>query len=636
MKKLYFIFIAMLLIFNWGCETDEEFLTRPPNQILTVEQAFSDPAQVLSILANLYSRQFSYYRLNDWATFGDFNEAFYAHTQGVTNEFHTNTTWPFGGIRNFWTTWDYTYIRELNLFLERIENSQITEDLKIRHAAEARYLRAAYYLELAQFYGGVPIILESQKYDFSGDPSYLQIPRSTEAEIYDFIIQEAESLKVLLPADASSKSRATKGAALAMKARAAIYAASLAKYNNVITPSVSLPGGEVGIPTDRAEAYYNTALEASKEIIEGTAGSYSLYMKNPTNLSENFSALFHDKNANPEVIFADDYLLKYRTHYFTGANQPRFGAEEEEGGALNPSLNLVQEFELLDNTFSPLPTTDENGEPIYYESQLDIFANRDARLAGTVILPGSNFKSRPVDIWAGYQLANGTVISGNDRGDQRILPGKTIEQQVVGFDGPVEGAVQNAQMGFYLRKYVDPAPGSGQRGIQSEIWKIKYRYSEILLIAAEAAFELGQPDISANYLNMVRERAGFTIPLKGSDISFDRIVHERRVEFAFEGLYFMDLKRFRIAHRIFDGVSMNKENLLSEIGNATKRSTMPWGLWPYRIYNPGSENDGKWIYKEFLSNQVTGADNWQLGNYYSNIGNDILNNNPKIVRQPLQ
>ena len=135
---------------------------------------------------------------------------------------------------------------------------------------------------------------------------------------------------------------------------------------------------------------------------------------------------------------------------------------------------------------------------------------------------------------------------------------------------------------------------------------------------------------------MVRERAGFTIPLKGSDISFDRIVHERRVEFAFEGLYFMDLKRFRIANRIFDGVSMTKDNLLSDIGKATNRSTMPWGLWPYRIYNPGSENDGKWIYKEYLSNQVTGADNWQLGNYYSNIGNDILNNNPKIVRQPLQ
>lgn len=635
MKKLNYILLVILLSFNVGCVSDEEFLDRPPNQVLTVEQAFSDPAQVLSILSDLYSRQFSYYRLSDWATFGDFNEAFYSQTQGVTNEFHTNTSWPFGGLRNYWSTWDYTYIRELNLFLERIETSEISENIKTRYAAEARFLRASYYLELAQFYGGVPIIVESQEYDFSGDPTYLQIPRSTEAEVYDFIINESESLEKLLPEDSNIKSRATKGAALAMKARAAIYAASLAKYNS-ITPSVSLPGNEIGIEANKAVEYYNIALAASNEIIDGRAGAYSLYLKNSSNLSENFAAIFYDKNANSEVIYAEDYLLKYRTHYFTGANQPRFGAEEEEGGALNPTLNLVQEFELLDNTFAPLKTTEVNGDPIYYDSQGDIFANRDARLAGTVILPGSSFKSRQVDIWAGYQLADGSIISGNDRGDQRVLPGKTIAQQVVGFDGPVTGAVQNAQMGFYLRKYVDPAPGSGQRGIQSEVWKIKYRFSEILLIAAEAAFELGQSDVALNHMNRVRARAGFNTPLTESDISLDRIVHERRVEFAFEGLYFMDLKRFRIAHRIFDGVSMTRNDLQSNIGMSTKRSTMPWGLWPYRIYNPGSSTDGKWIFKEFLSNQVTGADNWQLGNYYSIISNDILNNNPKLVRQPLQ
>jgi len=635
MKKILIILIPLLSV-SWACESDKDFLDRPPTQVLTNEQAFSDPAQVLSIVANLYSRQFDLYTFNDWRTFGDFNEAFYARTQGDASQFHTNTTWPFDGMNGFWSTWDYTYIRELNLFLERVEVATITQDLIDRYTAEVRFLRASYYFELAQLYGGVPIILEAQEYDFSGDPSYLQVPRSTEAEIYDFIIEEAEALKSLLPADPESKSRATKGAALAMKARAAIYAASLAKYNNAVTPSVALPGNEVGIPSGKADEYYNIALAAAKEIIDGNAGAYSLYMKNTADLSENFAAVFYDKNANPEVIWANDYLLKFRTHYFTGWNQPRFGAEEEEGGALNPSLNLVQEFELLDNTFAPIPTTDGDGNPIYYDNQSDIFANRDARLGGTVILPGSEFKNRPVDIWAGYQLGDGTIITGTDRGDQRILPGKDEEEQVVGFDGPVAGAVQNAQMGFYLRKYQDPVPGSGQRGVRSEVWKIKYRYAEILLIAAEAAFELGDAATAATYMNQVRERAGFTIPLTAADITFDRIVHERRVEFAFEGLYFMDLKRFRIAHEIFDGVTMTKADLLADIGKATNRSTMPWGLWPYRIYNPGSPNDGKWIYKEFLSGQVTAADNWQLGNYYTIIPDETLSRNPKLAKQPLQ
>lgn len=635
MKKIQYILIAILLGSGWACESDSEFLDRPPAEVLTTEQAFSDPAQVLSILANLYNRQFSVNRLSDWQTFADFNEVLVTANDNLTNFWHTNNTWSFSGPNDYWTSWDYTYIRELNLFLERIEDATINEDLKSTYSAEARFLRALYYFELTKLYGGVPLILESQTYDYSGDPSYLQVPRSTEAEMYDFIIQEAEALKSLLPVDADSKSRASAAAAVAMKAQAAVFAGSLAKYNTS-TPSVSLSGGAIGIPAERADGYYQTALEAAQEIIGGSVGAYALYNKIPTNLSENFAALFYDKNANPETIFIEEYLLKFKTHGYTIVNQPRFGAEEEEGGAINPSLNLVQEFELLDNTFAPLPTVDENGDPVYYDNQQDIFAGRDARLGGTVILPGTSFKSRPVDIWAGLQLADGSVVSGSERGQLRDMPGSSVPVQVVGFDGPVAATNQNALAGFYVRKYLDPAPGSGRRGTQSDVSRIRFRYAEILLIAAEAAFELGQPQLAADYMNEVRARAGFTIPLTAADITFDRIVHERRVEFALEGQYFMDLKRFRIAHEIFDGVTMNVEDLRSGLGEATNRSTQPWALWPYKIYDPGNENHGKWIFKEVLPSRVTAADNWQLGNYYSSINNDILNNNPKLVRQPLQ
>ena len=636
MKKIHYTLIALLLIGGGACESDSEFLDREPAESLTAEQAFSDPNQVLSILANLYGRQYSVHRLNDWQTFANLNEVMVTAGDDFINFWHTNTTWPFGGPNNYWTTWSYGYIREINLFLERIEESPIDQELIEAYTAEARYLRAAYYYELAKLYGGVPIILESQTYDFSGDPSYLQVPRSTEAEVYDFVIQEADTLASLLPVDPDSKSRATAAAALAMKAQAALFAGSLAKYNSAVTPSVSLPNGVVGIPAERADGYYATALEAAQRIINGEAGAYSLYLKNPTDLSENFAALFYDKNANPEVIYLEEYLLRFKTHEYTIANQPRFGAEEEEGGALNPSLNLVQSFERLDNTFAPLPTVDADGNPIYYDNVGDIFADRDARLGGTVILPGSSFKSQPVDIWAGVQLADGTVVSGSERGQLRDLPGSSTPQQVVGFDGPVAATNQNALAGFYMRKYLDPAPGSGRRGTQSDVSRIQYRYAEILLIAAEAAFERGDPATAALYMNQVRERAGFTIPLTATDITFDRIVHERRIEFALEGQYFMDVKRFRLAHRIFDGVSMDVAGLRSDIGSATKRSTQPWALWPYKIYDPGAPNDGQWIFKEVLPSRVIAADNWQLGNYYSSINNDILNNNPKLVRQPLQ
>ena len=638
MKPFNYILLLALLGSAWACESDEEFLTRSPADVITNDQAFSDVAQVESILSNLYGRQYSIVRLNDWGTMADFNDIYVTANDGATNNWHGNSTWGWNGTNGYWGTWDFGYVRELNLFLERIPQATIPQDRIATFTAEARYLRAAYYYELAKLFGGVPIILETLTYDFSGDPTYLQTPRSSEAEVYDFVITEAEELAGILPKDAAGKSRATAGAALAMKAQAAVYAGSIANYQSR-TPSVVLKSDEgvsvIGIPNNLKESYYTTALEAAERIINGEVGNYSLYQKFPTNLSENFASLFYDKNANPEVIYQEEYLIKFKTHGFTISNQPRFGAEEEEGGAMNPTLNLVQSFELLeDNSYAPLPTTGDDSEPILYDNPEDIFAGRDARLGGTVILPGTAFKGREVDIFAGIRLADGTIERGSERGQIRDVNGEQL--QVAGFDGPVDGRSQIALTGFYVRKYLDPTPGSGQRGNGSDVSRIQYRFGEILLIAAEAAFELGDNEKAAQYMNRIRERAGFQTPLTAADIDLDRIIHERYVELALEGQRYMDLKRFRIAHEIFDGENLTLDNLKSNIGEATKRSTQAWALWPYKVYNPGSEDNGKWFFTEVLPSRVTAADTWQLGNYYTNINNDILTNNPKLARQPLQ
>lgn len=627
MKKIFYSILTVVLTLSVGCN-DDKFLNRPPTSLLSDEQVWTDEGQVLSLIGNLYNRYYDIASVKDWAALAGFNEAFFSNA-GSYGEFQSNG-W---GVAS-WGTWDYGYIRDINLFIEKCTAAdKLNADVKDRFLAEARFLRASYYFELVKRMGGVPLILEPLTYDFSGDPSYLRHARAKESEIYDFIIKEAEEIKVQLPVNAGEKSRVTKAAVLAMQARAALYAGSIAKYG-VNTPQVVLTGGEVGIPATMATGYYTKALAAAKEIISGSAGAYALYAKKP-DLSENFSSIFYDKANNSEVIFADDFKLKSgKVHGFTISNQPRYGAEEEEGGRINPSLNFVEAFEKLDNTFAPIPTVNGSGAPVYYNNQVDIFAGRDARLGGTVLLPGTSFKGRPVDIWAGFQLANGSIISGDDRGGQKTLPGKTVPEQVVGFDGPIDGFEFTAQSGFYIRKYLDPVVGSGQRGVQSEVWFVRYRYAEVLLNAAEAAFELGNTADAALYMNQVRARAGLVTPLTPSEITFDRIVHERRVELAFEGHYLYDMKRWRIAHLIMDGNAISASELSTDLGKATKRNTQPWGLWSYKIYDPGSANNGKWIYKVTKLSRVTGSDRFQLGNYYSYIADDIVNNNPKIVRNP--
>ncbi len=216
------------------------------------------------------------------------------------------------------------------------------------------------------------------------------------------------------------------------------------------------------------------------------------------------------------------------------------------------------------------------------------------------------------------------------------MPGTTTPVQVVGFDGPINAKEFTAQTGFYIRKYLDPSPGAGSRGTNSEVPFQRYRYAEVLLNAAEAAFELGDKATAAGYMNQVRERAGLTIPLTAADITFDRIVHERRVELSFEGHILYDMKRWRIAQNVWDGNAMSVSDLVSNIGKATKRNTQPYALWPYKIYNPGSANNGKWVYKIVLPSLVTGANRFQLGNYYSFIDDNVRSNNPKIEKQPNQ
>lgn len=619
--------LICILIYNTlGSCTKDNLLNQNPTNILLNDQVWTDPNLAFSVLGDLYNRVPEYQELEQYWNFADFDEAFPSNYGDYWRVQHQDYDY------NWWNYWDYGYVRDINLFIQKCRESNLPNTDKSRFLAEAQFLRANVYFELVKRMGGVPLLLDTMEYNFSGDASYLQHPRAKESEVYDFIINELDSASQGLPNDPSIKSRATWGAALAMKCRAALFAGSIAKHG-LTTPEVSLPGGEVGIPASMANRYYRIALTAAEELIN--SGEYSLYMKHPEDLSTNFADLFLDKNNNPEVIWEKDYKLRYRTTQFTVQNQPHSLTEEGAwSGFLNPSLNLVQSYEKLDNTFDTFATKDPNtGEYILYDNINDIFKGRDARLAGTVILPGSQFKGRTVDIWAGYVIPDGTIISGSSFGQQKVLPGETNPSQVVGFDGPIDGLEHGTQTGFYIRKYLDPTPSAGQIGTGSDVWWIRYRYGEVLLNAAEASYELGMLDSAAYFLNQIRARAGFKIPLKASDITFDRIVHERKVELAFEGHELWDMKRWRLAHVVWNGENVP---LTDKPWKADEPSTRIFGLWPYKIYDPGKPDDGKWIFKKVIPSVVTQAHRFRLGNYYSQIDPNVLANNPKLIQNPNQ
>ncbi|RDC61959.1 RagB/SusD family nutrient uptake outer membrane protein [Adhaeribacter pallidiroseus] len=612
MKSIYkfLIFGASLLPLS-ACQDD--WLEREAPNVILEEQVWNDPKMITSLLANFYNRLPAHSQINaGWENFAAYDEAMWSG-----NGEGSNNIFAYGFDR--WRLWDYALIRDINLSLESMEKfgTTLTPAEKTQFAAELRFLRAYQYFELVKRMGGVPLVTTQLIYDFSGDASALQQPRAKEAEVYDFIASELDAIKDQL-GNTGSNTRANKFTALALKSRAMLYAGSIAKYNSRLPAPIATPGGEVGIPADRATEYYTKALEASREII--TSNTYQLHTGNP-NLGENFYEAVSRKANNNEVILAQDFLVsKDKRHGFTYDNIARNIREDNlSSSIITPVLNLVEDYEYLDGTSGELKLrTVNNSDYIYYDNLQDVFANKDARLYGTVIYPGTSFRGLEVQVQAGVKVWNG---SDYQTVESDVLGSRYTDGGLLtGASGPQRSQTEVSNTGFYLRKYIDPAPGASTRGIRSDMWWVRFRYAEVLLNASEAALELDLLPEALGYVNQVRERAGF-----GSnsltELTLGRLQNERRAEFAFEDHRVWDLKRWRIAHEVWNGSEASPDAVL-------------YALYPYRVVRPGHPTHNKYVFDKLRAPRFRAPRNFQMGNYYSSIDQGVLNNNPKIIRNP--
>ncbi|SER62007.1 RagB/SusD family nutrient uptake outer membrane protein [Pedobacter rhizosphaerae] len=608
MKKIYIAFALLFGLSMNSCKHDE-WLYRESKTTITDEQLWNDPNLITSLLANYYDRLPSLHGVFNTGGMTEIDDAMWSGTrdQNGRNDFQ------YGN--DYGRYWNYGLIRDLNLSLESINalGGKLTPAQKSLFIAEMRFIRAFVYFEMVKRMGGVPLVTKQLIYDFSGDPTPLQIPRAKESEVYDFIYKELEEVKVDLSANNGIATRANRYTALALESRAMLYAASIAKYNSLMAAPITTTGGEVGIPASMATDYYNKSLTASKELI---AGPYALYNTNPDK-GANFYDMLNKKPVS-EVIFAKDFSLGTKVHRFTYDNIIKSMTEDNEASsAISPSLSLVESFNYLDGSKGTLKDKDANGNYIAYTNPADIFANKDGRLFGTVIYPGTTFKNNPVRMQAGvavynngaYQLTTSAVLGGN----------YTDGQIWTGFDGPKDDAVDVSNTGFYIRKMVSDAPAASTRGTAAVNWWPWFRLGEIYLNAAEAAFELGRPE-GLGYVNTIRTRAGF--PANSlSTLTNDIIRNERRVELAFEDHRYFDLKRWRIAHLVWDGTE-------------TDPNAVVMGLYSYRVVRPGHPDNGKYIFARVRPTRFRRARMFRMANYYSSIAQDVLNNNPKIVRNP--
>ena len=535
-KKILFLLAVISIGLIYSCSEDR--LNIEPLNIVTTAQAFSDESTVTAYLASMYNQM----PMEDPNFYGLFHPQ-PTLTDEALNVLERQKSYIGTGTSFSW--WGYTQVRNVNDFIKRAPKGTINETLKKTMLGEAYFIRAYDYFQMVKRYGGVPIIKTPQNFNGS-NLADLQVPRNKEKEVYDFVISDLDSAALLLP-ETNIKGRADKYTAIGFKSRVMLFAASIAKYGTVQL------NGLVGIPSSDANKYWQGAMDAANLVI--TSGKYLLYSGNPDK-TENFRSMFLLPD-NPESLLSRFYSYPDKVHSWDAFYLPvAIRGPSGFGSNMEPTLDLIEQFEYVDGTSDLLPMGTVSA-PVYYTNPLDLYKNRDPRLLASITVPFSSWRGTVIDVQAGIydfgvkieSMSYATLY--NPVTHQLDATNGTLH--VVGSNGFLSG--ECTQTGSYVRKYMDDKldQALAKTGGSSQPY-IEMRYAEILLNYAEAAIELAKVPEAKAKINLVRARAGI-VALADADVTLNRIRHERMVELAFENHRYWDVRRWRIADQIWNNLS---------------------------------------------------------------------------------
>lgn len=601
MNKLYYLlFAAAVVMVMPSC--NDNILDRKPLDIISDAQVYQDQTLANSKLTLAYTKMVV--MLNECPTLrnpkevtwdansDDWNgpfivneltdeglsnwiqgQAVKAKASGITNS---------GGILEWWEK-AYEVNRILNEFIEGMNTSSFSESYKNERIAEARFLRAFNYFFMVKRYGGVPLITKAQ---LVSDPkSELYAKRNSEKEVYDYIISEMDGIVGNLPTRAKTElGRVSRGAAMALKARAALYAGSIAQYG-----SEQLEG-LLGIPASEANSYYQKCYDACKQIMDWN--EYSLYNADADKV-QNFKNIFLKKNNSEDIMVIQHDATQRATSggngwvwdFFQCPHPHAWGAGNQDA----PYLEMAEEFERKDGTSGKLDRANLENK---LWSINELWGDRDPRFYATIWTQETAWQGSKVDLHNGLIKPDGTIqMDGAYKGV--VADG---DQLVDKKHGP----------GFGVMKYLDEKhDNKGERATSSTDYII-FRYGEVLLNYAEAAFELGKTNEALDAINQIRTRAGIA---NLTSITRDQIRHERKVELAFEGHRYWDLRRWRIAK---DVIPVNRSGLRYVLDYTTRK---------YKVV----------ILKNY---DGVSAPIFTANNYYLPITASRISNNKSLVENP--
>lgn len=535
----YSIIVACLsaLLYMPSCE---DFLEKPVSSDITVDSVFASKIRTEQFLWKVYSTA-SIYEFNGFWS-GTDNRFYHYGASGslvsvATDELEVEGTYAAIPKYMHTGTWNasnidpgswaiefmshvcYQGIRNANIFIENVDNSPFSDGEKAAMKAEAIFLRALMHFDLMQRLGGISVVDRVLKVSTAEDVEAIRIPRSTYAGTVDFIVKECEEAAKYLPdvyEDNKYLGRIVKGAALALKARVLLYAASPLfnppdgqPYVAVSHPQVRELIGYPSYDKDR----WRLAAEASKAVLdwaERESGWCRLYDE-MADKRDNYEEIFINHTC-PEVILSAG-LLNNVTGYFELFMLP--GNVAGPQNQTNPSnhavtFNFTKYYRKTDGSDQTWDETE--GQDYPYAQYRNKLAELEPRFQASAFYSGTEWAKGSGVVYHFYET--NTNLLQNVRG--------------VGF----------------MRKFMKNA----REGSVAPRW-ITFRLAEFYLNYAEALNEIdGDATEITAALNAVRTRAGLpAVSYTGTDHMRELIRRERTVEFAFEQHRFFDLRRWKTA-----------------------------------------------------------------------------------------
>ena len=535
MKNLYKYFLLILMIFT-GFACSDDLLDKKPLDKFSEASVWADLNLVETYVNNQYKvlpklgwyewiRAYQLSCFTDEATHKYGYHSIYDYWGGVMSPSITT------GI-DVWR-YHYEFIKGCNVFLKNIDDvpAETEDDMakKDRLTGEIYALRAWSYMDLAARYGGVVLVTEP----FNLDDDFAR-SRSTFGETVDQVLSDLDAAIPLLPAsyfDDKNWGRITKGAAMAIKSRMLLYAAS---------PLFNTSGDQ---------SKWQAAAAAAKAVID--LDQYQL--------EGDFKQIFLT-NKNNEIILSrgndavnmDGYFEYFQVAEGLGGGTDGNGYAQGWSSTM-VSQSLVDAFEWQDGTMfdwnEPADAADpygmgENGQ---VDGNGDPLKKRDPRFYASVTFDGTYWiNNATVEFWVCEQSNNYTLnpLDANFKIDNTVYGKNSIGNPTRKQDCP--------DMSYIYRKSMDPLYNIEEEQYPRSTPWIIIRYAEILLNYAEASFEAGDEATARTYLNKVRERVSMPPVTASGDELRQKIHHERRIELCLEAHRFFDARRWKTAHIEFN------------------------------------------------------------------------------------